>query len=91
MNMGLCTVREILPDYPVNSIMVRTNHPFYDDENGLLVGYCSWDGESLIPLDGDIYRLDEIVYKYEWEEDGSLTYWILSNWYKGSDSESGTG
>ena len=41
----------------------------------MLFGYCAWDGEKLISLDGDSYSLDETVVRYEWEDDGTLTYW----------------
>lgn len=48
------TVKDILPSHPVE-IMVRTNYPeslltYLSSERieqGLLVGYCSWDGENL--------------------------------------------
>ena len=49
-------------------------------EQGLLVGYCSWDGDKLIPADGDYYSVDEVISKYEYEENGSLTYWTVSEW-----------
>lgn len=50
------TVRDVLPNHPVE-IMVRTNYPesllpYLSSERieqGLLVGYCSWDGDKLIP------------------------------------------
>ena len=50
------TVKDILPSHPVE-IMVRTNYPeslltYLSSERieqGLLVGYCSWDGENLTP------------------------------------------
>jgi len=74
------TVRDILPDRPVPTIMVRTNDPFGGDT---LFGYCSWDGENLIGLDGDDYSLDEMVTKYELNYDHdpcALVYWIHSFW-----------
>lgn len=49
-------------------------------KQGLLVGYCSWDGDKLIPADGDYYSVDEVISKYEYEENGSLTYWTVSEW-----------
>lgn len=81
------TVNDILPSHPVE-IMVRTNYPesllpYLSSEiieQGLLVGYCSWDGEKLISEDGDYYSVDDIVEKYEYETDGSLTYWEISRW-----------
>lgn len=81
------TVKDILPSHPVE-IMVRTNYPeslltYLSSERieqGLLVGYCSWDGENLTPADSDYYSVDEVISKYEYEEDGSLTYWTVSEW-----------
>ena len=72
-------LRDILPDHPVQ-IMVRTNYPENllpspskeMVEQGLLVGYCHWNGEELISDDGDYYSVNEVVSKYEYEEDGSL-------------------
>ena len=56
------TVKDILPSHPVE-IMVRTNYPesllpYLSSERieqGLLVGYCSWNGENLIPAVVDIH------------------------------------
>jgi hypothetical protein len=81
------TVKDVLPNHPVE-IMVRTNYPesllpYLSSERieqGLLVGYCSWDGDKLISADGDYYSVDEVISKYEYEEDGSLTYWTVSEW-----------
>lgn len=83
-------LRDILPDHPIQ-IMARTNYPenllpsLSEEmaEQGLLVGYCHWDGKDLIPDDGDYYSLDEVVSKYKYEEDGSLTYWGISEWSEG--------
>lgn len=75
-------VKDILPDYPLDNIMVRTNFPKCVEDNtgdGMLFGYVAWDGEKLISLDGDIYYLDEYVTKYEWAN-GQLVYWIHSTW-----------
>lgn len=75
------TVRDILPEWPVSLIMVRTNDPYGGD---MLYGYCRWDGERLISLDGDCYSLDEPVTKYEWSWDTcGLVYWIHSEWMEG--------
>lgn len=73
-------VRDILPNYPLERIMVRTNDPFKEEPDGILFGYVSWDGANFVDIDGDNYYLDEEVTRYEWEEDGSLTYWIHSEW-----------
>ena len=71
------TVKDILPDYPIECI-VRTNDPWGDD---MLFGYCHWTGTELISGDGDSYYIDEEIDKYEFdEENGELTYWIVSEW-----------
>ena len=74
-------VRDILPDYPVNNIMVRTNDPFGED---MLFGYCHWTGTELVSADGDNYFIDEEVTKFELnEEKRELIYWIKSEWSTG--------
>lgn len=71
-------VKDILPDYPIKNIQVRTNDPCGGD---MLFGYCHWTGESLVSGDGDSYYLDEEIYKYEFDvENNKLTYWIISEW-----------
>lgn len=79
-------LRDILPDYPVSHIMVRTNYPDDIDELskserslGMFFGYCSWNGEDLESLDGDTYSLDMEIEKYEMNE-GGLVVWFLSDW-----------
>lgn len=74
------TVKDILPDRPLDCITVRTNSPFEDEPDGMLFGCCAWDGENLISLDGDNYYLGDEVSRYEWSDDGSLTYWFQSDW-----------
>lgn len=75
---SITKLKDILPNYPINNIEVRTNDPFGDD---MLFGYCHWTGTELISGDGDYYSLDEIITKYEFnEEKHKLTYWILSEW-----------
>ena len=71
-------VRDILPNYPLKRIEVRTNGPFGED---MLFGYCYWTGSTLLSLDGDNYYLGETVTKYEFDEmAGKLVYWIKSFW-----------
>lgn len=71
-------VKDILPDYPVKDIQVRTNDPFGED---MLFGYCHWTGIELISGDGDSYYLDDEISKYEFDkETGELIYWIISEW-----------
>jgi hypothetical protein len=82
---------EILGDTPVPVIMERTFYPeslnpdLSEKEimDGMLFGYCSWDGKELKSLDGDNYSLDEDIERFEWDEDGSLTYWTRSEWTGG--------
>lgn len=83
----VCKLIDILPDRPVQ-IMVRTNYPdkIMDDltekerQDGMLFGYCAWDGKELHSLDGDCYSAKMEVFRYEWESDGSLTVWNESQW-----------
>lgn len=71
-------VKDILPNYPIRFIQVRTNDPFGKD---MLFGYCHWTGVNLISGDGDSYSLDDEIYRYEFdEENNKLTYWIVSEW-----------
>ena len=67
-------VKDILPSYPLEKIMVRTNDPLKEDYDGILFGYVSWNGKELISLDGDNYYLEDEIYRWTWEDDGSLTY-----------------
>ena len=71
-------VKDILPDCPVELIMVRT----YCDDEDLLIGYCSWDCRELISSDGDFYATHEPILKYEWDGD-MLVYWVESKWIRG--------
>lgn len=71
-------VKDILPNYPIKNIQVRTNDPWGGD---MLFGYCHWTGENLISGDGDSYYLDEEISKYEFDKgNNKLTYWIISEW-----------
>ena len=71
-------VKDILPNYPIRNIQVRTNDPWGND---MLFGYCHWTGEVLESGDGDSYYLEEEISKYEYDaENNKLTYWIISEW-----------
>lgn len=71
-------LKDILPNYPLENIEVRTNNPFGED---ILFGFCSWTGIDLISEDGDSYYLDEEIVKYEFDEKNKeLIYWIVSEW-----------
>ena len=71
-------LRDILPDYPLKNIEVRTNDPWGED---MLFGLCHWTGVTLVSGDGDSYYLDEEITKYEFDEENrQLTYWIYSKW-----------
>lgn len=72
-------VKEILPQHSVN-IMVRTNAQANCGCNDLLFGYCKWDGKNLVSLDGDTYSVEDEISRYEYEADGTLTYWVISEW-----------
>lgn len=69
---------------PVETIMARTNDPFGECEDGILFGYCQWDGEKLISLDGDYYSLEEEIVRFEYENENYLVYWIHSEWLHGT-------
>lgn len=80
------TLKDILPSYPIDRIMVRTNYPDEVDELskaerslGMLFGYCAWDGENLESLDGDTYSVNMEIEKYEVSDHG-LVVWFLSDW-----------
>lgn len=76
--MARLRLKDILPDYPLENIMVRTNDPFGGDT---LFGYCHWTGTELISGDGDDYYIDEEISRYEFDEQNlKLTYWIISTW-----------
>lgn len=71
-------LKDILPNHPIDTIMVRTNDPHGGDT---LFGYCHWTGTELVSDDGDSYYIDDEIYKYEFNEDKTfLTYWFMSNW-----------
>ena len=71
-------LRDILPEHPVDCICERGADPYGED---MLLGICKWDGENLIPLDGDSYSLDAEVLKYEYDENNNLSYWTPTTWY----------
>ena len=83
--MEVTTLKDILPDFPVKDIMVRTNSPYptEDDPEGYLDGYVSWDGEKLVSDFILEYSLDDEVAYYEWEDDGSLVCWMHTTWDNG--------
>lgn len=71
-------LKDIIPNYPLENIEVRTNNPFGED---ILFGFCSWTGTDLISEDGDSYYLDEEIVKYEFDKKNKeLIYWIKSKW-----------
>ena len=71
-------LKDILPNYPLENIEVRTNSPLEED---MLFGFCHWTGSELVSADGDSYYVDEEITKYEFYEGGQkLTYWIISEW-----------
>lgn len=71
-------LKDIIPNYPLENIEVRTNNPFSED---ILFGFCSWTGTDLISEDGDSYYLDEEIVKYEFDKKNKeLIYWIKSKW-----------
>ena len=75
-------LRDLLSDKPFD-IEYRCNAPKCDDEDDMLFGYCRWDGNELISLDGDSYYLNDVIENYEWrytDEGDYLTVWIEVVW-----------
>lgn len=73
-------LRDLLPAGKKVGIEYRCNAPKCDDEDDMLFGFCSWDGEELFSEDGDNYYLDDVIEKYEWENENSLVVWIEVKW-----------
>ena len=67
----------LVENKPIKEIELRTDSPYGGD---MFFGFCSWDGKSLIPLDGDSYYLDEHIQGYEFDGDDYLVVWIYSTW-----------
>lgn len=83
------TLKEFLEtlDTPIGCIEVRTNSPAEDEED-MLFGYCSWDGEKIGSLDGDSYEDDLRIYRWEYppkETNVGLTVWVKSEWKTGPE------
>ncbi len=57
-----------------------------ENEEDMFFGACRWDPEKkeLISLDGDSYGLSDVVCKWEWHEDGTLTVWEKGEFLSGS-------
>ena len=76
------TIQDVLPPIsPISTVEIRCNPPEGCSEKDMLVGYCTWDGSKLIPLDGDTYDPETEVYGYKY--DGStdtLVCWIKVTW-----------
>lgn len=77
------TFSDVLPSWPVKDIMVRFEYPqtmnpeLTEEElrDGILLGFCDWDGEKLIPYDDSEYRPDWELSRYELSEYG-LVVWL---------------
>jgi len=78
---------DILPSFAVDEIMVRTNYPeglkdeLSDAElkDGMLFGYCAWDGEHIKSLDGDTYPESLEIERYEVSDHGFVV-WFHSDY-----------
>jgi hypothetical protein len=80
MGRMLMTLRKILEDIDdkkINFIEFRSVISIDSDDVDVLYGYCSYDGEQITSLDGDIYSLDDEIKGYK--EDGN----ILTVYYEG--------
>ena len=76
-------LRDLLPANENVSIEYRCNAPKCDDEDDMLFGACYWDGKELISEDGDNYYLNDVIEKYEWNDEDwpyNLTVWIEVKW-----------
>lgn len=71
-------LRDLLSDKPLE-IEYRCNAPKCDDEDDMLFGYCRWDGNELISLDGDNYYLNDVIERYQCDGE-HLTVWIEVVW-----------
>lgn len=73
-------LRDLLVNNKPVDIMYRCNSPFEDMEPDMLYGYCRWTGKGLESVDGDSYYLNDVVEKYEYDDDGTLVVWISVVW-----------
>jgi hypothetical protein len=81
-------LRDLLPAGKPVGIEYRCNAPAFDDDEDMLFGFCSWDGEELFSEDGDNYYLGDVIEKYQWNDEDwpyDLTVWIEVKW--NSDGE----
>ena len=78
------TVRDAVQSLNVSEkfVIYRTYGP--DDED-IFAGICKYDGEQLIPYDGDDYSLDDEIIGLKLD-DKYLTVWYKYEWL-GEDNE----
>lgn len=63
-------LKDILTKQPIDCIMVRVIIPKefrINNEKECLLGYCKWDGQKLIPLDGDYYNINTKIIDYTFD------------------------
>lgn len=77
--MTLIELMKEIMKRPVGTIEVRMNSPI-EGEKDMLYGYCSWDGEKIISLDGDDYDENERILRFEENGDDSITVWVKTSW-----------
>ena len=68
----LCT-----PEQAIDTIQYRCYGPNQEDE---MLGYCTWNGTELSPLDGDYYSLEDEIIKYEQIDKDLLIVYVEVNW-----------
>ncbi len=78
-------LRDLLPKNKNVKIEYRCNAPKYDDEEDMLFGFAIWNGETLESGDGDNYYLNDVIEKYEWDNENYLTIWIEMVWSGDND------
>lgn len=69
-------LKDILTDNKLY-IEYRTNSPLDED---ILSGSCYWDGKELHPIDRDIYSVDDVITRYQIENERNLIVWYESKW-----------
>lgn len=63
-------LKDILTKKPIDCIMVRIIVPKefrINNEKEYLIGYCKWDGQKLIPLDGEHYSVNAKIIDYTFD------------------------
>lgn len=68
------TLKNVL-DKPYKKIIYREYDPVIKKD--IFLGMCEYDGEKLIPYDGDVYNFYDKINRYESDGD-TLTVWMAN-------------